>query len=222
MAKILETAATAGVLLAALTIGATAIHREFGSPAPAPTDRVARAPTKFPRWADVQRLGRWIGDSAAPVKIVVFSDYECPYCKRFFERFEDTEKALPGVVALLMIPRPLSMHRFAMPAETAAECAAGAGKFREYTAALFKHQDSLGLKSWNSFATDAGISDTLEFGRCVRRPTSASIRLAVAVADSLEFRSTPTVIINGWRYYAPPTELDSLVKAFRNEALKSR
>jgi protein-disulfide isomerase len=70
---------------------------------------------------------------------------------------------------------------------------------------VFEKQDSLGLKSWSSFALDAGIQDTVMFARCAG--DTVELPLVVrgrALGERIGVRGTPTILINGWRMPAPP------------------
>jgi protein-disulfide isomerase len=98
----------------------------------------------------------------------------------------------------------------ALPAARAAECASASGRFSEMLDALYSGQDSLGLKTWSSYARDAGIEDTIGFSRCNSNPeTPQLVSAGTALARRLGVNGTPTLILNGWRYgYTPPdTEL---------------
>lgn len=110
--------------------------------------------TAWHRFADSG--GHRIGPSSAKVTVTVFTDFECPACRRF------TESALAGARAsfhdrLRVVIRhwPLSSHRFAVPAARAAECASAHNRFVPFHDLLFAKQDSLGLKSFTDFATEA-------------------------------------------------------------------
>jgi protein-disulfide isomerase len=77
---------------------------------------------------------------------------------------------------------------------------------------LYTKQDSLGLKSWNSYAVEAGVSDTAAFARCTAEASSRGpIDDGLALGNELAVRATPTIIVNGWRFEHPPIA-DSLPK----------
>jgi protein-disulfide isomerase len=95
---------------------------------------------------------------------------------------------------------PLPMHRFARGAAVASECALRAGKFDDIQRTFFEKQDSLGLKSWGSFARDIGIGDTVSFNACVRTESFARIDSGVAIGGRLAVTGTPTVFVNGYRF----------------------
>ncbi|HEU4994382.1 MAG TPA: thioredoxin domain-containing protein [Gemmatimonadaceae bacterium] len=100
---------------------------------------------------------------------------------------------------------PLSYHRVARPAAQAAECAEKQGRFGEFVDAIYRNQDSLLLKSWNSFAKDAGVLDVRGFEACSNAATTfARIDSGAAFAKRWGLRGTPTVLVNGWRFGAAP------------------
>lgn len=65
----------------------------------------------------------------------------------------------------------------------------------------------LGIKSWTHFAIQAGLRDTVAFAACMSDPANARyIDLGLAAAQMHEVSSTPTILINGWRYEVPPSD----------------
>jgi protein-disulfide isomerase len=206
-----ENLVTGLIVASAVAVAGANIHREFFRPAPATTGRGITAPTYLKDWKGILEAGTVIGDSAAPVKIIEFADLECPGCRTFYTKVHDLPPAMRSQIAIVFVHYPLSMHRFAMPAARAAECARGEGKFNSVVDVLFNKQDSLGLKSWAAYGAEAGVGDTASFARC-----AASIRsfplvdAGRALGKRIGVTSTPTVIINGWRYSSPP--YDSLAE----------
>jgi len=173
------------------------------------------AASRVAGFSDLTRAGITIGDSAAPIKVLVFSDLECPVCRRFHQRLMEEEARFGKEVAVVFVHFPLAMHRFARQAAQAAECAERQGRFGEFVNQVYENQDSIGLKSWNRFAHDAGIDDTISFGRCASsRVPDPRIQRGVDIGTKLHVEGTPTVIINGWRFNNPP--FDSLASVFRN------
>ena len=87
--------------------------------------------------------GRILGDSAAPIWVIMASDFQCPYCKQW----EDANYAKvvkdyvkTGRVRLAFLNMPLSMHRNALPASEAAMCASVQNKFWQLHDTLFASQ----------------------------------------------------------------------------------
>jgi protein-disulfide isomerase len=214
MSMSLERIASAAIAVAAIAIAAVVVRREFFPPATVASGRrVLPAPVEVSNWKSLRAHGAWVGDSNARVVIVEFADFECPFCERFHREVKSAKAQLGergGDVALLYIHLPLGSHRFAMPAALASVCAAEQGSFGAFHSALFEKQDSFGLKSWTSYAVDAGVPDTATFSDCTRERKSAEIVTAgLRVADSMGINVTPTILINGWKYAIPP--IDSLV-----------
>lgn len=219
MSQFLERLATAVVLLAALGVGASAVRREFFPRSAVASGRIPVPPgilttSYVPGWDRLKQHGTWYGDSLAPVTIVEFLDFECPFCARFHETLQATQREVKAPVALLLVQYPLPNHRFAIPAAVAAECAAKQGRFGRMSDGLLAQQDSFGLKGWTSYAADAGVTDTIGFAKCLKSQTRGRIAADKAVGESLRIRGTPTILINGWRYSRQPTvaELTDVLK----------
>ena len=200
MDKRIENGLSLLVTLCAVLVSA-AVLREHRS------DRSVNStePTLVKRWDRLVNAGQRIGPSSAPVQIVEFGDFQCPYCRRFHAGLEQIIADLPGKVSLAYIHYPIPNHQFAEPAARAAECAATQGRFGEMVKAMFDKQDSLGVKSWWSYAASVGVADSTAFVKCTHSE-AVDARLAADRELVTEFavRATPTVIINGWRYQVPP------------------
>ena len=208
--------------IAAIVMSLALVHREFATP----RDSGARGPTAPPQqvkdWQAIQHAGILMGDSTAPVKIVEFGDFECPFCRTFAKTVSTMRTRFGDSVSLVFIQLPLEqIHRFAMPAARAAECANAQGRFSAFYETTYAKQDSLGLKSWVSFATDAGVQDTAKFARCNSYTGPLlDVQLAKAIANKLNIHATPTVIVNGWRFAAPPD--DSLLTRIASAILSGK
>jgi protein-disulfide isomerase len=190
--------------LAALAIAATYVHREFkirtGPVRPNPNVPVFQS-----GWERAFEVGRTVGDSAARVHIVEFSDLECPFCAEAYARFHSDTSSIArrykSSVSYTFVHFPLSMHRFARPAARGAECARAAGRFFPFVQAVFARQDSIGLRPWSAYARDAGVSDILTFEKCAGDATTvSSIDDGFALGRSFQVASTPTILINGWKF----------------------
>jgi protein-disulfide isomerase len=198
-----EGAATALIAIAAIGVGGSVVHREFSSVRRTPP-RVP-APTYMASWRDILKMGVLAGDPGAPIKIVEFADLECPYCKRFHTRLAELRRQYQDEIAVVYVHYPLPNHRFARAAARAAECADAAGRFTGFLDLVYAKQDSLGLKTWSAFAAEAGIRDTARFSRCASSTAPMNrVDQGVAFGKDIGILGTPTVIINGWRFAAPP------------------
>lgn len=214
----LDKLATVAVLLAAGVMIASTIRSNLSTRRQTATAMMPTGPTFLPDWKSFMRDGILIGSAAAPVQIVEFADLECPFCARMEESIESLKHDLGDELAVTFIHFPLPGHRFAMPAARVAECAHAQGRFDAMRSLLYRKQDSLGLKTWDSFAAAAEIPDIPAFLRCaadtVRLPrVEAGLRLG----ERLRIRGTPTLIINGWMYYGlRPAALEQEVSNRRN------
>ena len=221
MSALFEKVTTVLLTLAAVGVASALVHREFirpGEQASAGGRAFAAEQVERAEWDAVQREGIRVGSESASITIVEFSDFECPYCRRF----DSTMRALPDEwqqqVARVLVHFPLDQHRFAVPAAIAAECAHEQGAFSPMERVLFAKQDSFGLKPWTSYAIEANIPDTATFASCMQRvPPHERIARGRALAESLAVRATPTLYVNGWRLSHSPrsNELMRLLEAAR-------
>jgi protein-disulfide isomerase len=196
----------------ALVVTVAVARREFFPPRPEGPDMSSRA---VDNWPQLVSAGQWLGRSDAPVRIVEFSDFQCPFCARTHPVVEAVRRRHPGRVAVLYRHFPLdAIHPHARPAAVASECAAAQGRFGEFAALLFAGQDSLGVTPWSRFAARAGVADTAAFARCVRESrTMPAVDRDVRVGNATRIEVTPTLVINGLLRPGGITEpeLDSLV-----------
>jgi protein-disulfide isomerase len=121
-------------------------------------------------------------------------------------------------VALTYVHLPLPMHRFAVPAARAAECAGNEGRFEAMYDTLYARQDEFGITSWSELAATAGVKDSTAFDECLRKDVSPRVVAGRQLATSLGISGTPTVIIQGWQLGRPPdlAELEKMVRAVMN------
>lgn len=213
----LDTVFSGIIAAAAVVLAATYAYGTFRpkTAASASAVRSAKPRLEFVRdWQNLARVGTRFGPANAKVQIVEFSDLECPYCKRSHEAVRAQMKAHPDDIAYYFVHYPLEMHRFAAPAAQAAECAANQGARLAMIDNIFRDQDSLGLKSWAAFAARSGVSDTIQFKKCIAGGVdSQPIHDGIETGRRIGVRATPTIIINGWRFASapPPAQLDSLI-----------
>jgi len=110
------------------------------------------------------------GDPKAAVTIIEFSDFQCPFCGRFFQQTlpqVENDYIKTGKAKLVYRDFPLdSIHPQAGPAAQAAECAKEQGKFWEYHDKIFQNQQSLGTDSYKQWAGELGLNAN-QFNSCV-------------------------------------------------------
>jgi len=165
---------------------------------PAVTNAPAGAPTQATR-QDIPIDGYpSIGPEDAPIVIVEFSDFQCPYCRRHFQQtYQALMDAYPDQIRYVFRNLPLtSIHPEALPAAVAARCADDQGKFWEYHDKLFS-SELLGQEVYIQYATDLGL-DATTFRACLASGNHDEfIQADREYASSIGVRSTPTFFING-------------------------
>ena len=137
------------------------------------------------------------GGAKAPVTIIEFSDYQCPFCQRAEGVVDQVMHAYGNKVRLVFRDFPLPIHPQARPAAEAASCANAQGKFWEYHAKLFANQSALGEEPLKEYAKDVGL-DPAKFEDCLtQKPFSAAIDKDLSEAAKLGINGTPAFFING-------------------------
>ncbi|MGZ6131372.1 MAG: thioredoxin domain-containing protein [Myxococcaceae bacterium] len=137
------------------------------------------------------------GPKDAPITIVEFSDFECPYCGAAHDTVEQVMSTYAGKVRLVYRQFPLSFHPHAEKAAEASLCAADQGKFWEYHDVLFKNQKKLDPTDLKAFATEVGM-DGQKFGQCLesgdkKKAVDADQQAGLAAGVG----GTPAFFING-------------------------
>ena len=137
------------------------------------------------------------GPQGAPVVIVEFADYECPYCQRIHPELKKLQEEFTGKVALAFKDFPLPMHPRAAKAAEAARCAAEQGKFWEFHDMLFDNNQKLELAQLKEYARvlklDAGrFDECLDTGK-----QTASVQKDFVDGQRLGLTGTPGFFING-------------------------
>jgi len=140
------------------------------------------------------------GPENAPVTIIEFSDFQCPFCGRFFEQtlpLIEENYIRTGKVRLVFRDFPLSFNQYAQKAAEASECADEQGKFWEYHAKLFENQNALDIDSLKQYARDLGL-DITRFNECLDSGKMTQ-EVQKDFNDGLQYGvgGTPTFFING-------------------------
>jgi protein-disulfide isomerase len=171
-------------------------------------DNAAPAPSLPPTKVDVESGHLAVlGDQNAKVTLVQFSDFQCPFCRRFFEEtlpqikkeYIDT-----GKVKLTFRHYPLDFHPAAYPSALAAECANEQGKFWELHDKIFEEQAKQGtgtvqytiddVKTWAA----AIVMDQTQFASCIdSNKYDAQVKEDVADAQKVGVSGTPATYVNG-------------------------
>jgi protein-disulfide isomerase len=139
-----------------------------------------------------------IGPENAPITIVEFSDYECPFCKKFHaETFNSLMETYKGKIRFVHRNFPLSgIHANAFPAAEAANCAGEQGVYWAFHDKLL-NGPSLGSTVYTQYATDLNL-DVTKFKDCITTNRYQTlVQEDYDFAANLGIRSTPTFFING-------------------------
>ena len=160
-----------------------------------PTSQHERA---LSNWRDYASEGAVIGDMRAPATMVVFSDFECPYCRQLRLREAELLTLFPHELRIIYRHFPIQSHPHAFAAAAAAECASLQGRFQEFHDMTFDHHELVTREQWDSLAALAAISDRTNFRRCISegrgRPRVERDR---AAGEHLGVAATPTILFAG-------------------------
>jgi protein-disulfide isomerase len=191
--SVVETAAlvavAAGIWYTAARSGAAA------SPRAADTATARSAPAPKPPSEPISLDGAEVtGKPDAKVALVVYSDFQCPYCGQFARNTLPTiqkQYVDTGKVLLAFRELPLDIHPFARKAAEGALCAGRQGKFWLFHDALFADQQALDTPSLRGHAVRLGL-DAKAFDECLGGQTAAVVAADRQNADSFGISGTPT------------------------------
>lgn len=145
---------------------------------------------------NVEAIGPSRGNAQAPITIVEFADFQCPYCSRAAATLEKVVGAYQGKVRVVFRHFPLSFHEKAPKAAEAGACADEQGKFWEMHDALFESQelepDALKAQAQKLGLDAAKFDECLDSGR-----TAALVKRDMAAGQKAGVTGTPAFFING-------------------------
>jgi protein-disulfide isomerase len=143
------------------------------------------------------------GSNNAPVTIIEFSDFQCPFCAR---AVIGAQAAMPqveekyiktGKVKLVFRDYPLPFHENAQKAAEASECAYEQNKFWEYHDKLFTNQEKLAVTDLKKYAADLGLN-AAKFNSCLDSGKMADeVKKDFADGQKAGVDGTPTFFVNG-------------------------
>jgi protein-disulfide isomerase len=137
------------------------------------------------------------GPADAPVTIVEFSDYQCPFCARVNPTLDRVMQEYAGKVRIVFRDFPLPTHAEAPKAAEAAHCAGEQGRYWEMHDRLFANQQGLQVPRLKEHAAALGL-DTARFDQCLDSGRFASVvQTDIAAGRQLGVNSTPMLFING-------------------------
>jgi protein-disulfide isomerase len=158
------------------------------------------------------------GPANAPIAIVVFSDFECPYCARVGSIIDQIRQQYPKEVKSVFKHFPLPNHKHALAAAKASIAADAQGKFWEFHDQLFKNYSQLNDQKIEEIRIDLGL-DKARFHKVMEAPqTMQKIVKDRQEGEAAEVRGTPTIFVNG-RMVRPASQEG--IKEAVEEALKA-
>jgi protein-disulfide isomerase len=141
-----------------------------------------------------------MGPSDAPVTIVEFSDFECPFCGRVVPTLKDLEKTYGNKIRVVWKNQPLPFHQNAMPAALTAMEAFAQGKSEKFWKMhdkLFENRQALDQPSLEKYGQELGLDVAKLKAAIANKTHEASIKADQALAADVGARGTPSFFING-------------------------
>lgn len=139
-----------------------------------------------------------LGSSDAKIAIIEFSDFQCPFCKRFADfTFKDLKKNYIDTGRVQYVARdfPLDFHPEAVPAAVAAKCSFKQNSYWPMRDMLFSNVQQLGNELYQKSATDLSLNMDA-FADCLKDQSVADkVAQDLALGQSLGIRGTPTFLI---------------------------
>jgi protein-disulfide isomerase len=141
------------------------------------------------------------GPKTAPVRIVEFSDFQCPYCAELQKTLEQVLKAFPKDVQIIYKQYPLNIHQYARQAAAASLFAYGQGKFWELHDRMFANFTQINDENIRKWAADVGLN-MAEFEKTMQTGKfEPIIQKDMADGAAAKVLGTPTVFVNGKRIH---------------------
>jgi protein-disulfide isomerase len=173
-----------------------------------------RVALEVPRMAvSVAASNPSLGAASAPVTLIEFSDYQCPFCQRVEPTLKRLRATYGDKIRIVWKDFPLTqIHPLAFKAGEAAHCAGDQGKYWELHDVLFAKQSELQVDDLKRHALELGLKADV-FNQCLDSSKYGErVRDGLSEGNQLGVNSTPTVFINGRRLSgAQPYEVFSAV-----------
>jgi predicted DsbA family dithiol-disulfide isomerase len=146
---------------------------------------------------NVEAVGPSRGTENAPVTIIEFSDYECPFCGRAEPTVKEVLETYKGKVRLVFREFPLPMHDHAQKAAEAALCALDQNKYWEMHEKMFANQRSLEVPELKEYAKALAM-DSTRFDKCLDGGEKAKdVAASQKAGEDAGVSGTPAFFING-------------------------
>jgi protein-disulfide isomerase len=151
----------------------------------------------MPAKVEVEAKGPAKGPPSAPVTIVEFSDFQCPFCVKAEKTVTDLLAAYPDKIRLFYRDFPLPMHPLAPKAAEASQCALDQSKYWEMHDKLFASGGKLEVEALKQYAKELGL-DTAKFDKCLDSGEKAKVVTEHHKAgEAVGVTGTPAFFVNG-------------------------
>lgn len=159
-----------------------------------------------------------MGSDKAPVTLVEFSDFQCPFCNRFAPNLKFINQRYGDKVHIVYRQYPIpALHPFALKAAEASLCAKEQGKFWELHDEMFKDQTKLAVKDLKASAAALGMNSG-KFNQCLDSGRYAEqVQNDMAEGTRIGVNGTPAVFINGVELKGGAVPFDAVVAAIDQE-----
>ncbi len=156
------------------------------------------------------------GPKDAPVTIIAFSDYQCPFCTRGETTMNQVREAYGDQVRLVFRDFPLSFHANAQKAAEAGGCALEQGRFWELHDKMFANQNKLAVDDLKRYAGEVGL-DAAKFNDCLDSGRRAEeVKKDMAEGSSFGVTGTPAFFVNG-RFVSGAQPFDNFARLIDEE-----
>lgn len=149
-----------------------------------------------------------LGPANAPVQLVEFADFECPYCIKVHPELKKLKAEFGDQISFVFKDFPLPMHTHAQKAAEAARCAGAQDRFWPYHDRLFS-STQIDTPQLKQFASDLGL-DTAKFNHCLESgQQAAAVQKDAAEAQKIGLSATPSFFLNG-RFFTGALQYEDL------------
>lgn len=206
-------------------IGKMAVGPTFDQIQPGPTDELIYLKSRSDKSIQIMEVvynhaistsnSPYKGNKDAPIVIVDYTDFQCPYCAKLLPIFKTLLKRYPKKIKIVYKNYPLRSHQFAKKAASAAMAAHLKGKFWEFHDRLYANYYRMSDEAIDNIRKELGL-DTAEFETLMNSPKiERMIRQDILQGQNIGVRSTPTVFVNG--KLQKDKRLEGFIETIENE-----
>jgi len=166
-------------------------------------------PPELPALKVAGEMEHITGPNDAPVEIILFSDFECPYCQQLHGTLSKIGRLYPKSVVIKHKNFPIPGHELGAKAALGSYCAGKQGKFKEYYDSIFTTSGRLSNERIDMLPIQLSLDDS-DFKSCLADPSSAiAVENDKIDGKAIGVQATPTMVING-KVYPGAKSLDAL------------